>query len=381
MGIMLKKYSELVQNFGEKNAVNLFILQVGVRFYPILRAEGFVLRAPIGVVVENEEMIEPIVEELCGFAEPGIISLSERQKEFVYKIEETEYELVTTLCKIPSPNNRENALFLNEIMISGYAEKRMFRKLPLIFFIGGVPLEMADLLSGKVVFEGRRKGGKSEFQVEQIRKLIKLFSDYWPCIQEKLNGILNDKNRENIFLEACREIAMIFLHFEAKKSQEQRVVRMLDVYVNTMKNNWDIINDYSDWTAKLRELILEEGKKITDAEDRTRVSEENHNYVLTANKLFFDEKYYYITERMFALACANLGYYVGSCEMKNALAEAGILVEEGVNRKYFSVKLLISTPSGARVIGRRMRIRREWLDRPGELTWAEQIRMRRRKQG
>lgn len=75
-----------------------------------------------------------------------------------------------------------------------------------------------------------------------------------------------------------------------------------------------------------------------------------------------------------------MSYYVGQCEMKNALAEAGILVGEGVNRKYFSVKLLISTPEGIRVIGRRMRIRREWMDRPGELTWVEQIELRRGKE-
>ena len=156
---------------------------------------------------------------------------------------------------------------------------------------------------------------------------------------------------------------------------------MFNVYVDSMKNGWNIKNDYSNWTDKLRELILEEGKKLTGVEDRTRVSDGNEDYALTENKLFFDGKYYYITEYMFETACANLSYYVGSCEMKNALAEAGILIGEGASRKYYSVKLPISTPEGIRVIGRRMRIRREWLDRPGELSWAEQIRMRRRKQG
>lgn len=378
---MLNKYLELVQNFGKKNAAKIFILQVGVRFYPILRTEGFGLRAPIGVVVENEEMIEPIVEELCGFAEPRIISLCERRKDFVYKMEDSEYELVAVMCKIPSPHDRENLLFLNEIMISGCVDKKVFRKLLVIFFIGGVPLEIADLLSGKIAFEGRRKGGESEFQAEQTKECVKLLGDYWPCIQENLNGILRDENRENIFLEACREIALMFLNFDAKKSEEQRIVRMFNVYVDSMKNGWNIKNDYSNWTDKLRELILEEGKKLTGVEDRTRVSDGNEDYALTENKLFFDGKYYYITECMFETACANLSYYVGSCEMKNALAEAGILIGEGASRKYYSVKLPISTPEGIRVIGRRMRIRREWLDRPGELSWAEQIRMRRRKQG
>lgn len=376
-GIMLRKYKELIENFGEENAAKIFVLQVGVRFSPILGAEGFGLQAPLGLVVENGEMIEPIIEELCGFAEPRKISLCERRTEFANKIREMEYELVPALCKMPSQNNRENALFLNEIMVSGYDGKKLFRKLPVIFFIGGVPLEMADLLAGKIVFEGIRKGGKSEFRVEENKKMIELFADRLPWIQEKLGDILHDKNRENVFLEACREIALIFLNLEAKKSEEQRVVLKLEMFAKKINNEWNIKSDYSDWTDKLRELILKEGKNLTAVEDRTRVSNRNQNHILTENTLFFDEKYYYITENMFALACSKLSYYVGKCEMKNALSEAGILVGEGINRKYFSVKLPISTPEGIKVVGRRMRILREWIDRPGELSWAEQITSRR----
>ena len=239
-----------------------------------------------------------------------------------------------------------------------------------------MPLEIADLLAGKIVFEGIRKGGKSEFRVEENKKMIELFSDYVPCIQEKLGNILNNNNRENTFLEACREIALIFLNLEEKKSEEQHVIRMFGIYVDAIKNAWNIKNNYSDWIDKLRELILKQGKNHTAVEDRTRASEGSQNCILTEKKLFFDEKYYYITESMFALACTNLNHYVGTCEMKNALAEAGILVE-GINRKYFSVKLSISTPEGIKIIGRRMRILREWIDRPGELSWAEQITSRR----
>lgn len=375
---MLKKYLDLLQIFGEENAAKAFVLKMGVLFYPILRAEGFGLRAPVGIVVEDEEMIEPIVEELRGFSKPTMISLSERRKDFIDKVNDSEYELVTVLCKMSSSNNRENTIYLNEIMTSGCADQNVFNKLVVIFFIGGAPLEVSDILSGKIVFEGRGKSGEFEFQEEQPRGLLEMFSDYWSCIQEKLDGILNDKNRENIFLEACREIALLFLNLEAERPEEQRAVRMFGVHVNVMKNNWDIKNDYSEWVEKLKEKILEEGKKLTSAEDRTKAIEED--YGLTERRLYYDEKYYYITESMFALACSSLSYYVGQCEMKNALAEEGNLVGEGVSRKYFSVKVPISTPNGIRVIGRRMRIRREWMDSPGELTWAEQIKLRRGKE-
>lgn len=375
---MLKEFSDLIQIFGDKNAAKAFILKMGVRFYPILRAEGLGLWAPVGIVVEYEEMIESIVEVLRGFANPIMISLSERRKDFIKKVNDSEYELVPVLCKISSAHNRGNILYLNEIMVSGYVDKKVFSKVAVIFFIGGVPLEVADLLSGKIVFEGRRKGGEFGFQAEQTKGLLELFSDYWPCIQEKLSDTLKKDDRKNIFLTACKEISLILLNAEAKNPEEQRVVRMYKVYVNTIMNCWDIKSDYSDWIDKLRELILEEGKKFTAAEDRTKALDGSIAH--TEEKLYYDKKYYYISEYVFAQACSHLSYYVGQCEMKNALAEAGILVGEGVNRKYFSVKLLISTPEGIRVIGRRMRIRREWMDRPGELTWVEQIELRRGKE-
>lgn len=375
---MLKKYSDLLHIFGEENAAKVFVLKIGALFYPILRAEGFGLRAPVGIVVEDEEMIDLIVEELRGFSKPTMISLSERRKDFIDKVNGSEYELVTVLYKISSTHNRENAFYLNEIMTSGYADKRVFNKLPIVFFIGGIPSEVTDFLTGKIMFDGRINGGSSEFQLEQVSELLVLFGDYWTSIQEKMNDILADKNRRNVFLEACREIALIYIKAEAKATDDQRVIRMFGMHVDAIKNSWDVKNDYFDWIDKLRELMREEGQKLTAAENRNKIIE--WDYKLSENRLLFDEKYYYITEHMFAFACSSLSYYVGQCEMKNALAEAGILVGEGVNRKYFSVKVPISTPNGIRVIGRRMRIRREWMDRPGELTWAEQIKLRRGKE-
>lgn len=375
---MLNSYLDLVQNFGEKNATKAVMLKTGAQFYPILRAEGFGLRAPVGIVVEEEEMIELIVEKLRGFSKPTMISLSERRKNFIDKVNGSEYELVTVLCKMSSTHNRGNISYLNEIMTSVYADKKAFNKLPVVFFIGGIPSEVSDLLAGKIVFEGRRKGEGSELQSEQVSELLVLFSNYWSCIYEKLSDTLKKDDRKNIFLTACKEISLILLNAEAKNPEEQRVVRMYKVYVNTIMNCWDIKSDYSDWIDKLRELILEEGKKFTAAEDRTKALDGSIAH--TEEKLYYDKKYYYISEYVFAQACSHLSYYVGQCEMKNALAEAGILVGEGVNRKYFSVKLLISTPEGIRVIGRRMRIRREWMDRPGELTWVEQIELRRGKE-
>ncbi|MDE6214804.1 MAG: hypothetical protein K2M70_15235 [Lachnospiraceae bacterium] len=142
-----------------------------------------------------------------------------------------------------------------------------------------------------------------------------------------------------------------------------------------MGYDYIIRGDYQEWIDKLRELICAQERMYFSSADRNKTFAGCHT--ITNDILFYDKKYYYITEDVFEMACSSLSCYIGRCELKHALVEAGILVGEGVGRKYFSVKLLISTPEGLKVIGRRMRIIREWLDRPGELAWHEKIEMQK----
>ena len=373
---MLKYYSEMITNFGEKNAARVFAVECGVRAYPILDAEGLGLCAPMAAVVEDEEMIGQIIRAWCGFAAPKMVSLSEKSMIFKKEISMVEYELVAVLCKGASIRNRENLFYLNDIMTSRCVDGRAFTKLPVVFFIGGIPPELSDLLVGKIVFEKERNSGEKECRAEHTRHLLEQIGTYWPIIQDKLDVILRNDSQESIFLTACEEIALVLLNAEVKEDEEKRAIRMFEVYVNSLKNAWTIRNDYSEWIERLRDQILKEGKKLTASIDRT--STVKGKYWTFGDALIYDKKYYYITESMFMMACTPMGYYIGQCEMKHALAEAGILIGEGINRKYYSVKVPISTPEGLKVIERRMRIIRVWIDRPGELTWYEQIEMQQR---
>ena len=173
-----------------------------------------------------------------------------------------------------------------------------------------------------------------------------------------------------------QEIALVLLNAEAKEDEEKRAIRMFGVYANIIKNAWAIKSDYYEWIERLRDQLLEEGRKLIASIDRTSTVKENFGAL--DKVLIFDSKYYYITESMFMMACIPMSHYIGQCEMKHALTEAGILIGEGINRKYYSVKVPISTPEGLKVIERRMRIIRGWIDRPGELAWYEQIEMQQR---
>lgn len=374
--IMLKHYSEMITNFGERNAAGVCAVECGARTYPILDAEGFGLRAPMAAVVEDEEMIRQIIGAWCGFAVPKIVLLGEKPINFKKEISMAEYELVAVLCKGVSNWNRENLSYLNDVMLSRCVDSKVFTKMPVVFFIGGIPPELSDLLAGKIVFEKARVNGKTECGAEYTRHLLEQLSNYWPIIQDKLNIVSCNDTQESIFLTACAEIALVLLNAEVKEDEEKRAIRMFEVYVNSLKNAWTIRSDYSEWIERLRDQILEEGRTLIASLNRT--STFKGSWWALEDVLIFDKKYYYITESMFMKACIAMSHYIGRCEIKYALAEAGILIGEGSNRKYYSVKVLISTPKGLKAIGRRMRIIRGWIDRPGELAWHEQIEMQQK---
>ena len=188
--IMLKHYTKMITNFGEKNAARVLAIECGARVYPILSTEGLGLRAPIAAVVEDEEMVEWIVGAWCGFAAPKIVSLGEKSMIFKKEISMAEYELVAVMCKGTNNRNRENLSYLNDVMISRCADGKVFIKLAVVFFIGGIPPDLSDLLAGKVVFEKKRISGELKCEPEYTRYMLKLLENYWSVIQDKLNVIL-----------------------------------------------------------------------------------------------------------------------------------------------------------------------------------------------
>ena len=241
-GFMLRYLLEMRDIFGESKTVKLFMLKIGVQFYPILRAKGLGLHAPIGIVVEDEEMTEWIAAKLCGFAEPMIISLSVKTSDFKKKVAATEYEFLAIFCKSSHINNWKNISALNDLMISRSIEHKKFEKLPMIFFVGGIPPEISEFLAGKIVFEGKAKRGKVKSQQELTRYLLELFVDYWPTIENKLDEILCEASLEIPFLSACMEISRILIQPKVKADKDQSIVRRLGMYVDAMEKEW-IIKD------------------------------------------------------------------------------------------------------------------------------------------
>lgn len=371
--VLLKYYKKVQKRLGTKAAVIIFILRTGIHLYPILRAEGYGLHAPIAVVLEEEQMLEDMVEELRGFAEPVLLSLDAKKRDLEEALQKAEYELVTVFCRNKSERNIVNLSYLSQIMLSGKVNKMEFLGVIVVVFIGGVPPELLDFFAGQIVLERKEWEGEIEHDQNDIHNLYEKYQNYLPVVIDVLHQIRRRGMRDKDFLFAATDVTRFLLTKGATEEEEK--ISMFDIYADVMKNGWDYADDYEAWIERLRINLCEKMVEIDMAKNRKELICEDE--ISCKRTLFYDEDFYYITERAFSEACKNIACYVSQIEMKHALAEAGILHGEGGIRKYFTVKMPISTPSGVRILGRRLRIVRKWIDRPGELTWVDQIKIRK----
>lgn len=378
--ILLNDCMNLKRKFGEKNMTAISILKNVAALYPPLSASGCGLHAPVAIVVEDWRMAETVCEELRGFGDRTMVGINAKRSEVCEHLLNAEYEFVPFSCLQKHERNTENLSLLCEAMSSKMVCGKKFSKFIAVFFVGGIPPELASFFAGKVLLEKPKASGRIFVDGEKtVRDFFVMYLKHMPEIQKKIDAITNRRECENAFLSASIEITHILLHHEAADDpRKSAVLGFWKIYENSLLENWNIITDYAEWFERLREEFFKNKAEIFDVQNRETKSE--GAVIPTDKTLIYDKKYYYITKTMFSKAAEKFKHYVSMTELKNALAQAGILSREGRERVYYTVKVTSMVQDRIYDIGRRMRIQREWMDKPGELTWAEQINQGRRKE-
>jgi hypothetical protein len=370
---MLTFFNELEKYFGSKNAANLVVLNTGIRLYPILIDGGCGLHGPVAIVVEEERMIRPIVEALRGFADNSVFPLDAKIKDFKNRLKENEYEMIALYCRGIGERSENNLCFIKNAMLTRKIDQMDFDGVILVFFIRGIPPEMIDFFAGKLVFEGSGRGDEFRLNEEQVRSFYEKMSSYIPEIQNVRQELVNTEN-DNLFLSAAIKLTQNLIK-DADRGEENRYTTgLMYACESSIKSIWKIENNYEEWFEILRKMIIQKGTGFSSAVERKKLS--GTERLPNDDVLIYDQNYYYITENFFENTCRDFSYYISTCEMKHAMAEAGILYREGASRNYYSVRMPISTAKGIQFLQRRMKILREWMDRPGELSWFEHLNMR-----
>lgn len=372
---MLNYLEELRGIWGDE-AVKLFILKAGISAYPIIKANGGSLHAPLAVIVSNEKIAEDVLGELKGFGSMEIVPLELKKKEFEESLMNAEYEMIPIICSDKGKRSYDNLVTLKNAMLYEKINGRHFSPLPVVVCIGGVPNEFANLFSGQIIFEGENRISNLANSEEIVRKLLDILIANASEIQNMVKNLSGNDN--SLFLNSIEKVTEFVLHQVSKMPMNiaEQMLEDMETVSKKVEMSWTPENDYSIWIELLREMIIKHEIDIYMTIDRNKASLAAMQMV--NDSMIYDEKYYYITTNFFDEVCNDVPY-VGKLELKRALSDSGILIGEGAERSYYTVKVPVITAMGVQVVGRRLRLSRKWLDKPGELTWYEQINIQKKK--
>lgn len=366
---MLKFYKKIAEIWG-KDATKLFALKCAAAFYPYVLADGYKLNRPLALVLGKELIVDDIVHEISGFGAAKMVPLDLPQKQFGKEMANVEFEVMPILFGNRTDRCKDNLITLSHAMISGEFEEKLFRILPIVIFVDGIPNEFVDLLSGKIFIEGKKKIGKYASNDQTVRELIRTLIKMGPIMKYKLKQSILEESFP--FIGMMGKVSVLMLENSQDEDVDGRnlAVKNVEKAVQEMAVQWEIPSDYHPWIELLRKLLFEATDEIYQTVKSDDVS--NIPRSISNECLIYDKKYYFISSDFFDTVCKKLSY-VTPLEMKRMLHDAGILICEGRQRLYFEVKVPYLKGDKVDASVRRMRLVRSWLDLPGELTWYEKI--------
>lgn len=249
-----------------------------------------------------------------------------------------------------------------------------------------MPGEAEGLLIGKVDFETEAAyADKSlldcnlsdDFVRELISYIIKNHSILELELMQLKTGSwfskMVDESPEAEILCAAETVLELIDDVEKADDEYQEILKICRAALESMVMNWQISSDSEAWIVVMRRLFQEEAFDLPGILDRNRV--EGRDVENVENYPLYDDTFYYLPPKLFDKICKPIQQSIGLRQMKGYLYDARILAGEGKNRAYMTVKVPVVTEYGGILQPRRIRIRREWLDDEGDLTWEERIKI------
>ena len=307
-----------------------------------LRSAGLRAYRPIGVVVQELSCLDSLQEALPVF-EHRIISANEKPLSFQTKLSRL-HDDVVLIHIIEGLNSDDNLAFLYESVLTGELNEDEFCVLPVLLFEGFVPDAYLDKLS--LVFEvspglQQFNGLGTEFWNSLARLICKNSDSFKQAVRGSVDGVADSAK---LLIGAS---AILSHYLELGGVPADRLNTISEKLRATVLRSLDFTENYkaSDQIVKIFLGALRASVK----EGRLKVfplSSCNHH---DNSSLFYDGKFYYLTSESFAGVLKHITF-ISSVRVKSCLAQAGILSIEGVERNYYTKKILLEDGSSKRLL-------------------------------
>lgn len=366
-------YQELKDEFGEGTIPTLLLLLLTTT-YPLLAELGFKILSPVCVLVESERIMLKLAEIITGFAETHMLTLSEQPGKVEEYLRSSRYGILLFRFAAGRYTRQNMEAILSDCQSLGRPINE--ETIKVIVSMGSIPKDYADLVEGVIFIKSNEKGiniGKAQVK-EFLYPWIKFCLGHIPEIK-KAGRKWSLHNQSGCCLQLTAEILLCFLQTEdhLSEDEEQRLTLELQAHMKQIEEEWQNAEEPEAYAKAFQRELYASSKLFLKALDREHL--EGNDIPDIEESLLFDERFYYLKNDKFEELCKTLNENVGFSYVKCQLANAGVIVCGGGDRKYFTQQTELVTVYGGIIQRRLVKIYRSKIDGIGEVPLKDYLLM------
>lgn len=347
-----------------KNTMGAFLLQFLSLTYPFVAdcVSGF--RSALVIHISDELEMMNVIKIIRGYGIPPVRLLGDSPKKFEQALQVPEYGVLVfeySLSRYTAQNMDELISFCHRVVLDG----EEIQPLVLILTDRPMPKHIEERFAGTVYLRELPTTTFADGVNDFARHLIEAAIDSQKLICGRIHRAAVDRGADmSVFQAASICIKTVVECWGADEPQLLKVSAMLDEAMDDIRQHWEPTDDPAFFVEVFRQLFVEWIETIKDKEilmfERNHVEGWRPEFKDTA--MFYDPGYYYLPLSLFREICGPAAKDLGFTHFRSQLILSGLLQCEGLERRYYTVKVEVVTAFGEISRLHRVKISRCMLD-------------------
>ena len=331
----------------------------------LLRAVNIRQTKPFAIVCGTLEQEDRLVEQMKIFSDNRKI----RWKDFEKDPEKWLRNGKDDLLFLQSPqNNLEGwADELAEYLANGFIGETPILTLVSVLFVGYIPTHLTEAFSIIIPSNETEQFLKSHFQGTNVQKILAGENvDLFHLFRK-----ISDRPYEKSSLKEAVEDAKILYSASVVKAVLKDMEESMEELFQDVNEKLEVseeARDRSDLAELFPMILYENVGSLWPIFSREKAFSEER---LGSNCALYDEEFYYLPENAMNAVLRQMSIWAGATEVKKALANAGYLELQGIERGYYTQKLVLSRSCRPRYY----KLRRDKIDHVGRAALVTMIEL------
>jgi len=386
MSTFMKYVDGLISKYGNETAWKLFMLRSMILTYRTVEDMGIRFRLPVALIVDSARASQKLRYVIKGFAPAAYAStdISDMALEKVIM----GYDSEMLLMQYSESKHAEACLHrLAGICESGVIGGEAFHDPVMVVFIDEVPPGIGENFIGKIILDMGMFSTANEDALLPDEEFARLIIDRtrknWLLIECKIRELTRDEGFRNVSEEfpGAEVFLAVMCYLEIFVEQEtvlpdnkNRFLAAARRAVDQIKEEWNVDGTSGEWGELFRKVLFKSAEKIPGILDMEAIGEEDARNI--GEWPLYDDRFYYIPEKLFGQICASLNGFIGIRELKQELAGQGFIKTEGRKRRYYTMHVPLMTKEGKVYKVRAVCLYRDKVDVLTQLPWKNVIKMK-----